>query len=227
MKKAKIVLLLLLSGTMMTTRPEQESFFSPVIKIFTSLNISDNIDTIKITIQNYASSIGTTSTSYAQHVKNFCLQHKYKLIGAGVLGIYSYAMYKILGGNSYLARKDLWSLWERKKKNQDLALLPQDELALQLMAEIQRRHIDIEDPADFLSPVGQFMRNAQNELCHLRSYKSFYKFAKNLSLATILPFEKKRWSQIQERIDRLTYIKNCAATWLAQYKMVVNMPENW
>ncbi|MFC1845567.1 hypothetical protein ACFLX2_00390 [Candidatus Dependentiae bacterium] len=229
MKKTYLFLLLLCSGKTLVSsqdgsiRVHQE--WSPTISCLSDLRIGEKIINVTKIIKIHAKTIQERASDFLHHAKDFLWEHKYKVLGAGLLGAYAYALYNILHGNDYFARKDTWSTWRTELSNQDLAFIPQEKLALDLMAEIQRRHVTIDKPTDFLSPVAQFMQAAKKEISQLERYDRLYRWTSKIYLSPLLPFNRKKFASAQQKIERLLYLQHCAATWLAQYKMVINMPE--
>jgi len=148
--------------------------------------------------------------------------HKYKLIGTSIVGTYTYLLYKALRGNSYLAQDDSWFSWEKELSMGQLLSIPQKELAQRLLTQVQHRYLNAANPTDFLSPLINFMRDIEAEINQLRIYNRIYKWTETINLSNILPFNKKRFKNIQEKIQRLLYFKNIFSSWVAHYKMVRN-----
>lgn len=199
--------------------------YSPAITWPFNLHIENNVSHITNTIKKHALTIQKEATKILQQTTNFLWNHKTEIIGSILLGASLYTLYNIWEGNNYFSCKNNWSTWKKELTNQDIALIPQADFALELMAEIQHRHLTIDRPTDFLSPVAQFIKTIDKEINQLKRYEQTYRWTSHIYLAPILPFDRKKFARAQEKIERLLYLKHCAVTWLAQYKMIVNMPE--
>jgi len=240
MKRHTVFALLLFMSTMITTQTKTEG------DTYNTYNVSatSNNEVMLMVMMAIKTSMENTFTWFttffqpetiaknSERLKDFCGQtwqlvsdHKKKLIGTGIISSYAFLLYKALKGNSYLAQNDLWFSWKKELSMEQLLSIPQGELAQTLLTRVQRRYVNAANPTDFLSPLINFMRDVEIEINQLRTYNRIYKWTSTISLSKIVPFNKKRFETIQEKIQRLLYFKNVFSSWIANYKMVHNTSE--
>ncbi|MFC1845566.1 hypothetical protein ACFLX2_00385 [Candidatus Dependentiae bacterium] len=188
--------------------------------LFQQLQITQTIVRWKQAVTDRFDHVKNRTLGFCEQSKELIVDHKYKILGVGIIGVCVFFIYQILRGNSYLARDNLWSAWKNNLEMEELLAMPKQELANKLMIEVQKRYVNTEDPADFLSPMVDFMKDVENELSELRYYRRLYSWNSKIYLSKILPFNKKLFDGIKEKIQRLLYFKNGFASWVAQYKML-------
>lgn len=198
---------------------------SPNIKnqIIISLKLSQITQVIirwKDAIGDHCTAVKNRTFGFFEQSKDLAVDHRYKLLAATLAGISGYFVYQVLCGNSYLARDNLWSSWKKETSMEELLTIPHQNLAHQLMLEIQGRYVSVSDPADFLTPMVDFMNSVEKELSQLRSYNRLYQWSSKIYLEKILPFNTNLFDGIKEKTQRLLYLKNGFASWVAQYKML-------
>lgn len=151
---------------------------------------------------------------------------KYLLLAcAGGFG-YVWTCHLCVKANAYMARLDTWSVWKRTYLLEELMRIPQNELANELLLEIQRRYINQNNPTDFITPLITFVREVDLELKALKRIQFLAKWLSRLFVARIFPLNREVVASIDERVKRLTYVHNVFSSWAAEYTVEHNKPTN-
>ena len=148
--------------------------------------------------------------------------YKYHIIGATIVSAYSYLFYHVIQANHYVADPNLWSNWQSDMSLEELLEIPQKELAGHLLREIQARYTNPINPVDFINPLITFLDETRIELDRLRWYAKLYSLLKRTYLHKIVPINETRLYYLDERIQRLVYLKNMFHTWMADYNIEHN-----
>jgi hypothetical protein len=142
------------------------------------------------------------------------------LIGTAVIaGCYIYACHYLVSANKYLEQTDTWSSWRLDTSVDLLITIPQNELAKELVLEIQRRYSSTQNPTDFISPLITFIQTIDTEINTLKRYMQIYQWATKLCLHNLLPFNQKLFNNLGEKYRRNIYLKNIFLSWAADYKV--------
>lgn len=191
-----------------------------ITAFFQQFHVVETIVKWKQHITDTVSAVKERALGFFEQSKDLVVDHKFKIIGTSILGLCVFFLYRIYRANIYLANENLWSAWEYSVTMEELLAMPKQELTNKLMIEIQKRYVNVDDPADFLTPMICFMKDVEQELKILNRYNRLYNWSIKIRLNNILPFNKHLFAQIQEKIQRLLYVKNGFASWVAQYKML-------
>jgi len=166
--------------------------------------------------------INTTRT-ICKKTKQFTQKHKYYLIPSAILTSYITALFCVSRGNSYLDKKELWSAWKKEIATQDLILDNNNsELVKNLLLEIQTRHMDKNNPIDFITPLANFIKNMEQEKRSLTFYANIYNMLKSSHLLKLFPVDKTCFHKVEDQIQRLHFIRSIFLTWAARYKIEQN-----
>jgi hypothetical protein len=156
---------------------------------------------------------------YKEHATTFAKSHKGLMVAGTLVGTYAAVLYGVLSGNSYLENADLWSEWNADMGD-DLLTIPQQEVAQALIREIQERYVNGQNPSDFISPFIAFVKDIEEEQKWLERYNSLYSYLEPIGGTYVFPFDEELYVDLEEKIARLTYLKNVYHAWIAEYKIV-------
>ncbi len=160
--------------------------------------------------------------NYQEPVQNFLDDNKFYL-GAGVLlTVYSYYCYQVICGNFYLKRTDIWSSWKHELSFDQLCQIPQQTLARELILNIQHNGLDMQKPTDFMIPLVLFLQVIEEERSKLIYYQTLYNRIRLVKCDIFFPFNKKEYTRIEERLQRLSFVKNIFISWMAEFNVEHN-----
>lgn len=148
-------------------------------------------------------------------------KNHYYICALGAVGsYYSYINIRLNRLNDFLRQSTCWSLWKRSAALENLFEIPQSELGQELITEIQRRYTRPEHPADFITPMAQFMHDIDVEEKALKEYQFICYYLDRAHLLPYSWYDSLIMEQSQERIKRLGFIKNTFLSWMAEYKLI-------
>ncbi|HRN78431.1 MAG TPA: hypothetical protein PLU71_04275 [Candidatus Dependentiae bacterium] len=149
----------------------------------------------------------------------YMITHKWQIILTGVLTCYTYVCYQVITGNLYLQRTDIWSAWKAPLSLQELCALPDKDLTQALIFAIQNKYINLTDPMDTGAPLAQFMHEIESERIQLEYYQYLHNWIKRTHTTWLFPLNTSKYSTIEQRLDRLAFIKHLFVTWLTEQKI--------
>lgn len=155
----------------------------------------------------------TTKTYSFLHTNRFFLCTSF------IAGTYIYAYHYITQANKYLDMANLWSSWRSDTPLEYLITIPQQELAKELILEVQRRYSNPQNPTDFITPLITFIQAIENELKIIRKYNRLYHCTTILHVQKMLPFNQKQFKSLNEKYRKLIHIKNIFLSWATEYKI--------
>lgn len=160
--------------------------------------------------------------SNVQWLMDTLTKHK-KIVGIGA-GVSAYA--SLCGYIYYLQRlvytSDSWSAWKSHIPLEVLLNSPQDEIAKELVIEIQKNYTTTEQLADFISPLVKFINTITHEKKQLERYLFMQKWLRRLYLHILFPHDEIAFQKAQEKVDRLSYLKHLLISWISEYKIQTN-----
>lgn len=149
--------------------------------------------------------------------KNFFNDYKWHLLLGSTALTYAMFCYIIISGNSYLGQTDLWSSWRQELTLDQLLSIPQEQFAEELLQEIHRRYTNSDTVNDLMTPLSLFLLALEKEEEQIKSYQYYYSWLAYLRITKIVPFSKIKFNKINERLQRITYLKNAFHTWIAKF----------
>lgn len=149
--------------------------------------------------------------------KSFFNDYKWHLLVGSTAITYAMLCYIIISGNSYLGQSDLWSSWRQELTLDQLLSIPQEQFAEELLQEIHRRYTNSDTINDLMTPLSLFLLALEKEEEQIKSYQYYYSWLVYLKITKIVPFSKTKFSKINERLQRITYLKNAFHTWIAKF----------
>lgn len=163
-----------------------------------------------------------TCKEWGGRMRGFMDRRKYFLVAcAGGCG-YAWVCHLCVRANVYMARPELWCMWKRLCPTDELLLVPHDELARELLIEIQRRYVNHQNPTDFIGPLITFVHNVEDEMTMLAKIRLLSKCISRLFLTKIFPLNSDVIATIDERIKRLKHLNDVFLSWVAQYTVEHN-----
>lgn len=150
---------------------------------------------------------------------NFLNEKKYLLLGCTLLGGYCYICSFCVKGNKYLERTDTWASWKNSISYDALTMTSQEDLARELVLEIQRRYSSIENPTDFILPLISFIHSIDQEIETTQKLATAYTWFCRLHIQNLVPINEKLYQNIQNLHKKLIYLKNIFLSWAAEYKI--------
>lgn len=146
-------------------------------------------------------------------------KYKYKISFSTLFSLYAITCFLVIRGNQYLDAEHTWAAFKAELSFTDLIQIPHQELAQELLKEIQRRYTKAQNLTDFITPLIAFMNDIDKEIKKTKNYIWLYTWLQRLRIAPILPFNIKRYSQAPIKLQRLLHLKNIFLTWAAEFKI--------
>lgn len=153
---------------------------------------------------------------------NFLYKKRYFIAASLLFGGYVLACNYFVQANKYLEQPDIWSSWRPETPLDALLAIPQQELAKELILEIQRRYSNAQNPTDFISPLIAFIKAIDSEILIIKQYAEVYQWITKFHLQSALPINQKLFDQLVENNRKLIYLKNVFLSWAAEYKISHN-----
>jgi len=157
--------------------------------------------------------------AYQEPMQTWWNGNKIYFGACALLTLYSYYCYQVICGNLYLKRTDVWSSWKHELSFDQLCQIPQQSLARELVLSIQHHGLDMQKPTDFMSPLVLFLQVIEQERITLLYYQTLYNRITTVKCSIIFPFNKKRYNRIEERLQRLSFVKNIFISWMAEFNI--------
>lgn len=170
-------------------------------------------------LSDYYNRFASKAAEQTQAVGNWIANNKIKSffigITVGTLSIQAYLLYL----ENKLKDPNCWSLWDRSKSLAELYSLSQADMSEKILKDIQRTYTTIKNPTDFVTPLIIFLEDTQFEERYLRHYKLIIEKSRKIYLNKILMYDDALLRSVDERLERLKFIKITFLTWLATYKI--------
>lgn len=156
-------------------------------------------------------------TKLAHFDTGFLSRYKWHLLLGTSAITYGILCYIIVSGNSYLGQAELWSSWRAELSLDQLLSIPQEQFSQDLLQEIHRRYTTSDTISDLMTPLSLFLLALEKEEEQIKWYQYAYSWLTYLKITKVLPFSKVRFAKINERIQRISYLKNSFHTWIAKF----------
>lgn len=171
-----------------------------------------NIQNSKLQIDREVNKEAKTDSSTLENVynyvqENFLSKNNYKstVVISSAIGIYSLWLYVINNFKNYLEDSNLWSCWKGELSIEKFIEIPQEKMAKMIFEEISSKY---ENKENFAFSITQFIKEIENEKNKLILYSKIYNFIKKYYLIKLIPLDTRPFEIINEKIERLAYIKN-------------------
>ncbi len=153
---------------------------------------------------------------------SFLSYNKYTLLAIGILGGYGYVCYTLVKANNILQSGRSWSAWKHHIEFSDLALTSQDDLARELLNDIQRQYINYENPTDFVSPLSHFAQDIEKEQSLLSSYIKIGDIIMKCHASMLFPISADLIENAHKRLERLSFVRHVFISWSAHHNLQQN-----
>lgn len=150
---------------------------------------------------------------------NFLYQQRYLLGISLIAGGFAYACHLVVKANRYLENPETWASWRQDMPYELLVTIPQQEIAKDLVLEVQRRYSNPQNPTDFLSPLISFIHAIDDEITMMKRINFAYIWITKLYLGYILPINEKLYCKVEEKLKKLIHLKQVFLAWVAEYKV--------
>lgn len=203
--------------------PPQSTGQSPINIHVDAKNSQHGTQTTTATNNNHVTQWCTNALSTLQSSsllnKNWWHEKRFHLAIMIILGTYGWLYRQCQKINILLKSPTAWSSWKPMYTNTQLMIQPPEILQQELLHDIQGIYLQISEPTNFIIPLTQFIIMLDNELQQLNSFLSFVHIIAPWNFYSLLPIDNTISHVIQERIDRLTFIRHLFTTWAIQYKI--------
>lgn len=131
---------------------------------------------------------------------------KFALSCAG--GVYASLQVYLWYLTAGLQKSTCWSLWKHTVPLEELYRYKQADLAHDVMETIRFRYQNTLNPRDAVSPLTSFLKESEDEIKALNTYRGFVHFIDQLHLKRIFFYNATLYNEALERINRLLFLKN-------------------
>lgn len=149
--------------------------------------------------------------------KQECTNHKWHIVGGTCLVSYFILCGILIKDNFYLNHPDLWARWKYDQTLTSLCVTNQEALRKELIVAIQQRHLDPQNPTDYIKPLTKFIATIETEKKWLEAYCKRAAWIKTLHLSAILPINDAKITLAQNLVERLQFINSLFITWASEY----------
>ena len=162
------------------------------------------------------------ASAWPSEVIKFLYGQRYFIAGGAVLGCYVYMCRECARINNYLECPDSWGSWRKEYSLEMLLSMPQQQIARDLVIEIQRRYSNNGNPTDFIGPLILFCKTIDYEIVLVNRFISIYSFLVRSHLYVLFRLNIKKCAELGDTLKRLQFIKNIFLAWAADYKVEHN-----
>jgi hypothetical protein len=200
--------------------------FEPIINLVNKFKPKLSIQQLTnnyIHIKGFAQ---TQSMALNDFVMAYCKTHKTKIALVSFGSSYSFIFYKLLFCAYSIVSHNNWGSWKDSVPFDVLRIMPQQELAKELLFTIQKYYQTSENLTDFLLPLISFLRDVDLELKILNHFLIIHKWLQRSHLSLLFPQQEKLIKKAHEKMQRLTYLKGIFLDWVTDYKIAINTLHN-
>lgn len=164
----------------------------------------------------------TLPTPPAQPQKSFFSMpnlkaHYLYFIGGTIALSYFFVCYKLKRAVWMMENRDSWCNWKVESSLEKLFSFSQEELAEELLVKIQSRYSNPRTPGDLVTPLSEFLDHYKREINILRHYVKTTQWLRSLRLAHFFPVREEDVLLIQEKTQRLAFLKTLFFLWTTHH----------
>jgi len=211
---AAILVLLLPKLNLAYTAPE------PNQNMTINFNVNQRQINVSSPLQDLWDQVSTSALP--SELINFLYNQRYFIAGSAVLGTYVYICRECTRINRYVECCDSWGSWHKEYSLEVLLALPPQQIAQDLVIEIQRRYSNNANPTDFIGPLISFCKSIDYEMELVNHFITLYAFLVRIHLNVLFPLNIQKCASLADTLKRLQYIKNIFLAWAADYKIEHN-----
>lgn len=191
--------------------------------VYLSINAisNENIQTTTVSITDYRKIItdGSEKFKFGAHTIWNYIKNNKKTVFLNSMA-FTYASLQIRLWHLKLKLKNMkcWSQMQNNRKIEELYQIPQSTLSENLLKDIQKIYIQLDNPTNFVQPIMHFIKDTEKEEQILEEYAKIVRWADKLYLKSMLFYDKNLVAEIPSRLNKIAYYKNCFLNWLAEFK---------
>ena len=199
-------------------QPSQEPNSGLIFKV----NVDANSSVSTQPVVSYETDDTRRPYSYTPSLLQRIGKHKTKLFCAAVAAGYGYCVYRIKQMEQHLSSPQAWNNWYGSLDFEQLCVLPQEQLAKELLLAVQAQYTSSSDLDDFMQPCAQFLDDIDAELAELKQYQTWTQRLQRCYATRFFFIDRILAQSVSAKINRLAYLKNVFLTWVAHYKVEAN-----
>jgi hypothetical protein len=116
--------------------------------------------------------------------------------------------------------KGYWKNWKKEMSIESMFSIKQQDLAHQLLLDIQIHYINPLMPTDTTEPISKFIVDLAQEEEYIQKYLDLIGFLERIHVARFIYFKTEK-VKYEEYATRISCLKGLFAIWLSEYKMAV------
>jgi len=182
---------------------------------------NENTQTTTVSIIDYHKLIKDGSEKFkfgARTIWEYIKNNKKRVFLNGMALTYVSLQMRLWHLKSKLRNIKCWSQAQSNKKIEELYQIPQNTLSDNLLKDIQKVYMQLDNPANFVQPIMCFIKDTEREEQILEEYSKIVKWADKLYLKSVIFYDKNLVAEIPTRLNKIAYYKNCLLNWLAEFK---------
>lgn len=149
-----------------------------------------------------------------------------KKVGAGfLLGVYGALSYLLFRTNNSIEKSLRWGLWKETMSVEQLKYVSQKKLSKELVFSIQERYQVRDNLTDFLTPFVAFFKEIDQEIMAIEKLIKLTRIIKVCRALRFFPVHHDILI-LQQRLERLAYLKELLLHWITDYKIQLNVPDD-
>ena len=161
-------------------------------------------------------------TRWINNTHSFVSIHKWTLLLAAITGTGGYIWYVLNKGNTLMQSGHSWSAWKHHLDFAQLCQAPQEQLAQELLSDIQRHYINYQNPTDFVAPLSRFAQDLQDEHILLSRYIKLGDLIVKCHTTFLFPINAELIEKAHNRIERINFVKHIFVSWSAHHNLQQN-----
>jgi len=173
---------------------------------------------IQSAVQSTARTIADKTGTLTHDIKTVIKKHKIKLSAAAIACLYGVLLFKLWQANHKLNQTQSWALWKKDVALTSLIAIPQQDLASQLIIDAKTRYTNQHNMTDPISPLVAFMKDIEQEIKQTKQHIKLRQRIKTLHIEKLFPI-KAKLEKLEEKLQRLLYLKNLLISWLTNYTL--------
>ncbi len=171
--------------------------------------------------------VKTKLTNFSDFMIAYAKENSMQLSVGAVGAIYAGIWFRFIYLHHRIFKPDTWASWKNKSDLDELQSISQAQLSRELVLAIQKKYQAADKIADFITPLMAFIVDVNSEMNHINSFIWQYESLKKIKLIALFPGYGKTVKLLREKLKRLLFLKNVFGSWMAEYKISMNMkPEN-
>lgn len=185
------------------------------------VSVTLNVNPQQVKVEGGSSQLFHPSLWAKDALRSFAYQGP--AIAAGVTVFFYVGLrYLCVQCNKYLARNDSWAAWIGLESCDCFLNRSREDIAKELMPEIQRRYVNRYDLTDFFEPFTLFLHAIESEISANERYIYWYSWLKKTHTTAMFPVDGSDYDSLEKIQDCLIYLRNSFLWWLAEYKIAHN-----